>query len=78
MLPIAAEIATRMTREHAGSALPGAPTLDDTPEALTGREVRRPRRTLASVLRGVAATSSRVAATSGRLADRMERPAAAE
>ncbi|MGH3506544.1 MAG: hypothetical protein ACRDO2_04995 [Nocardioidaceae bacterium] len=40
MLPIASEIAVRLTREQAQSALPGAPVLPDEP-APTPRERRR-------------------------------------
>jgi hypothetical protein len=52
MLPIAAEIAVRLTREQALSALPDAPVIDDsrpTPAALTRRRLRLARmlRTLA-------------------------------
>jgi hypothetical protein len=56
MLPIAAEIAVRLTREQAASALPDAPVVDDTPPPRRPR--RRPRARLARVLR--------------RLADRVE------
>jgi len=52
MLPIAAEIAVRLTREQAQSALPDAPVVDDTPPA---PRVRAPRRALAArVLRSLA------------------------
>ncbi|MGH3366915.1 MAG: hypothetical protein ACRDOY_06915 [Nocardioidaceae bacterium] len=61
MLPIAAEIAEHLTREHAGSALPDAPIVDDTPPA------RRPR----GQRRAMAAQALR------RLADRVEPSAAA-
>ena len=66
MLPIAAEIATRMTRDLAQSALPDAPVRPDMPP----REHQAPpraQRTAVALLR-------RLAATSGGLADRLEGP----
>ncbi|MGH3315530.1 MAG: hypothetical protein ACRDO0_05235 [Nocardioidaceae bacterium] len=71
MLPIASEIATRITREHAQSALPHAPVLPDEPPART-----RPARTRS--LRALAGALRRVAATSHGLADRLDRPAVAD
>ena len=56
MLPIASDIAVRLTREQAQSALPDAPVVTDVPPVPTAGEVRRIR--LAGVLR--------------RLADRLE------
>jgi hypothetical protein len=70
MLPIAAEIAARSTREHAHSALPGSP-VQPLPVAAVRTAVPRRRRSLAAALR-------RVAAASGRLADRVEHPVPAE
>jgi hypothetical protein len=52
MLPIAADIAVRVTREQALSALPDAPVIDDTPPAPRARVQRRLR--LARVLRNLA------------------------
>lgn len=53
MLPIASDIAVRLTRAEALSALPHAPVSDD--DALAGRAARRARRGwVASVLRRVA------------------------
>lgn len=71
MLPIASEIATRITREHAQSALPHAPVIPDAPEPGTRPARTRPLRALAVALR-------RVAATSHGLADRLDRPVTAE
>jgi hypothetical protein len=71
MLPIASEIATRITREHAQSALPHAPVIPDAPAPRRRPERSRSLRMLAGALR-------RVAATSHGLADRLERPVAAE
>ena len=52
MLPIAAEIAVRLTREQAQSALPDAPVIDDTPPM---PRVRTPHRLqVARVLRNLA------------------------
>lgn len=74
MLPIAADIAVRLTREQAQSALPDAPVVPDTP--------RRPRRlrtapsTRSSRVAGlVAGALRRLAAGSTGLADRLDRPA---
>ena len=52
MLPIAAEIAVRLTREQAQSALPDAPVVVDTPPAPPVRTPRRLR--VARVLRSMA------------------------
>jgi len=52
MLPIAAEIAVRLTREQALSALPDAPVIDDSPPAPRVRASRRLQ--LAKVLRNLA------------------------
>jgi len=52
MLPIAAEIAVRLTREHAHSALPDAPVVDDRPPAPPVRTRRRLQ--LARMLRSLA------------------------
>jgi hypothetical protein len=41
MLPMAAEIAVRLTREQALSALPDAPVIDDTPPPRRARPQRR-------------------------------------
>ncbi|HWL98444.1 MAG TPA: hypothetical protein VNP20_13935 [Nocardioidaceae bacterium] len=71
MLPIASEIATRVTREHAQSALPHAPVIPDAPAPRSRPDRSRSLRMLAGVLR-------RVAATSHGLADRLERPVAAK
>jgi hypothetical protein len=71
MLPIASEIATRITREHAQSALPHAPVIPDAPEPRT-----RPARTRS--LRALAGALRRVAATSHGLADRLDQPVTAE
>jgi hypothetical protein len=56
MLPIASEIAVRVTRDHAQSALPNAPVVDDTPAPVRPRHHRR----------------IQVAAVLRRLADRLE------
>jgi hypothetical protein len=71
MLPIASEIATRITREHAQSALPHAPVIPDAPEPPT-----RPARMRS--LRAIAGALRRVAATSHGLADRLDRPMTVE
>lgn len=71
MLPIASEIATRITREHAQSALPNAPVIPDAPADRTRPRPSRSLRVLAGALR-------RVGATSHGLADRLDRPAVAE
>jgi hypothetical protein len=71
MLPIASEIATRITREQAQSALPQAPVIPDVPEPR-----KRPARTRS--LRALAGALRRVAATSHGLADRLDRPVTAE
>jgi hypothetical protein len=69
MLPIAAEIAVRMTRAHAQSALPHAPVLPDShPES---------RRTTSRSAKAVVVLLRRVAAASVGLADRIEQPARA-
>jgi hypothetical protein len=52
MLPIAAEIAVRLTREQAESAQPDAPVVDDTPPAPRVRARRRLQ--LARMLRSLA------------------------
>ncbi len=52
MLPIAAGIAVRATRERALSALPDAPVIDDTPPRAQARTQRR--LLLAQVLRNLA------------------------
>jgi hypothetical protein len=52
MLPIAAEIAVRLTREQALSALPDAPVIDDTPPPPRIRAKRRLQ--LARILRSLA------------------------
>ena len=52
MLPIASNIAVRVTREHALSAMPDAPVIDDTPPAAPARTRRRLQ--LAQVLRNLA------------------------
>lgn len=70
MLPIASEIATRITREHAQSALPHAPVIPDAPVRT------RPGRSRS--LRALAGALRRVAATSHGLADRLDRPVVAE
>ncbi|MGH3356094.1 MAG: hypothetical protein ACRDOJ_09360 [Nocardioidaceae bacterium] len=71
MLPIAAEIAVRLTREQAQSALPDAPVRPDRPER------RRPRSANAGSRRMFATALRRIAASSGRLADRVDRPVGA-
>ena len=52
MLPIAAEIAVRLTREQALSAMPDAPVVDDHPPAPRTRTRRRLQ--LARMLRSLA------------------------
>jgi hypothetical protein len=52
MLPIASNIAVRVTRRHALSAMPDAPVVDDTPP--TPRARARGRLQLAQVLRNLA------------------------
>lgn len=52
MLPIAAEIAVRLTREQAESALPDAPIVDESPPTAPVRFRRRLR--LAQMLRKLA------------------------
>ena len=52
MLPIASNLAVRITRQHALSALPDAPIIDDTPPTPRVRTQRRLR--LAQVLRNLA------------------------
>lgn len=52
MLPIAAEIAVRLTQGLAQSALPDAPVIDDTPPTPRVRPPRRLR--LAQILRSMA------------------------
>ncbi len=71
MFPIASEIATRITREHAQSALPHSPVIPDVPEPRARPARTRSLRALAGVLR-------RVAATSRGLADRLDRSVTAE
>jgi hypothetical protein len=71
MLPIAAEIAVRLTREQAESALPDAPVALDPPPRRRRSEPSTSRRLFATGLR-------RVAAVSRGLADRMDRPVGAE
>jgi len=56
MFPIATEIAVRVTRDHARSALPDAPVIDDTAAPPRPRQERR----------------IRVARALRRLADRLE------
>lgn len=70
MLPIAAEIAARVTREQAQSALPDAPVRPDDPRRRPRSTPTRSQRLLVTVLR-------RIAARSGGLADRIDRPVAA-
>jgi len=53
MLPIAAEIAVRLTREQAQSALPDAPVVDDTPAPAPRVRARR-RLQAARILRSLA------------------------
>jgi hypothetical protein len=68
MLPIAAEIAVRMTRQQARSALPDAPVLPDEEPGRSRASARMSRRLRAAgLLRHVAATAARVA-------DRIEQP----
>jgi hypothetical protein len=67
MLPIAAEIAVRMTRQQAQSALPHAPVVPDGPRE---RPRRRPEQAVVVLLR-------RLATASVGLADRIDRPARA-
>jgi len=67
MLPIAAEIAVRLTREQAQSALPDAPVVPDPPRMPRREKVSRSQRIIAGALRGLAARSS-------GLADRLDRP----
>ena len=74
MLPIAADIAVRLTREQAHSALPDAPVVPDPP-----RRPGRPRRLGPSRSQRIAAcVLRRLAATSTGLADRLDRPVPAE
>jgi len=70
MLPIAADIAVRLTREQAQSALPDAPVVPD-----PVRPRRQPRRGRSQRL--VAVALRRLAAGSSGLADRIDRPAPA-
>lgn len=56
MLPIASEIASRLTRDQAQSALPNAPVLPDEPHGPSARERRR----------------IKIASALHRLADRLE------
>jgi hypothetical protein len=71
MLPIAANIAVRLTREQAESALPDAPVRPDPPPRRRPSHPSNSRRLLASALR-------RLAAATVGLADRMDRPVGAE
>jgi hypothetical protein len=71
MLPIAAQIAVRLTRERAESALPDAPVRPDPPPRRRRSAPATSRRLFATGLR-------RVAAASGGLADRMDRAVGAE
>jgi hypothetical protein len=66
MLPIAAEIAVRMTRQQAQSALPHAPVVAAVPRD-------RPR-TTSRAERAVVGLLRRLATASAGLADRIERP----
>jgi len=70
MLPIAADIAVRLTREQAQSALPDAPVVPDPVSAGERPRRRRSQRLLAVALR-------RLSAGSSGLADRIDRPAPA-
>lgn len=70
MLPIASEIATRLTREHAQSALPGAriaPEPNPHPRASSHRRHQL-----------TAATLRRLARRAAALADRIDHPVTAE
>jgi hypothetical protein len=74
MLPIAADIAVRLTREQAQSALPDAPVVPDPP-----RLPERPRRSRSARPQRVAAGAlRRLAARSSGLADRLDSPVPAE
>jgi hypothetical protein len=73
MLPIAADIAVRLTREQAQSALPDAPVVPDPPSPR--RRSRGPRPARAP--RMVAGALRRLAARCSSLADRIDRPAPA-
>ncbi|HSJ22484.1 MAG TPA: hypothetical protein VK964_18100 [Nocardioidaceae bacterium] len=66
MLPIAAEIAVRMTRQQAQSALPQAPVVAAVP-------LDRPR-TTSRAERAAVGLLRRLATASAGLADRIERP----
>jgi hypothetical protein len=66
MLPIAADIAVRLTREQAQSALPDAPVVPDPVRARRQPRRRRSQRVTAVALR-------RLSATSSGLADRIDR-----
>jgi len=71
MLPIATDIAVRLTREQAQSALPDAPVVPEPPQRPRRERRRRSQRIVALCLRGLAAGSS-------GLADRLDRPVSAE
>lgn len=71
MLPIAADIAVRLTREQAQSALPNAPVVSDPPRTPRRPGPARSQRLAAGALR-------RLAARSSGLADRLDRPVPAE
>jgi hypothetical protein len=69
MLPIAAEIAVRMTRQHAQSALPHAALVPEGPRGHP-RTTPRPETLVVMLLRQLATASV-------RLAERIDRPARA-
>jgi hypothetical protein len=69
MLPIASNMAARMTRELARSALPDAPVRPDPPQTRASAQAPRSQRLLVKMLRHLATTS-------GGLADRLDRPLA--
>jgi hypothetical protein len=69
MLPIAAEIAVRMTRQQAQSALPHAAVVPEDPRERP-RTTSRPEKVVVVLLR-------RLATASVGLADRIDRPARA-
>jgi hypothetical protein len=69
MLPIAAEIAVRMTRQHAQSALPHAAVVPEDRRERP-RTTSRPETVVVGLLR-------RLASASMGLADRIDRPARA-
>jgi hypothetical protein len=70
MLPIAADIAVRLTREQAQSALPNAPVRPDSATRHPRRTVSRSRRILVTALR-------RLAVAAAAFADRIDRPVVA-